>query len=112
MIWRVVGYFLKSIFIVSLASGVIGAGLGLLMQPAEFHKIGATLSIGMAVVCTPFYLIAIGAWAFFYPAEFAAHFGPGNCTTCGYDLSGIASSRCPECGQDLPVLKPGAPHGV
>lgn len=109
MFWRVVGYFLKSVVIVSFASGLIGAGLGLLMQPREFLIVAVTLAMGMAVVCAPFYLIAIGAWAFFYPAEFSARFGPGKCAACGYDLTGIAPERCPECGHDLSVLKPGVP---
>lgn len=31
---------------------------------------------------------------------------PGSCTKCGYDLTGLAASACPECGQALPAAKP------
>jgi hypothetical protein len=28
---------------------------------------------------------------------------PGLCHRCGYDISGLDSSRCPECGAKIPV---------
>lgn len=27
---------------------------------------------------------------------------PGTCRSCGYDLTGNVSGRCPECGQEIP----------
>lgn len=27
--------------------------------------------------------------------------GPGSCGKCGYDLTGVKSGKCPECGQGL-----------
>jgi hypothetical protein len=30
------------------------------------------------------------------------------CTRCEYDLRGIASRRCPECGEPIPGSNPGA----
>jgi hypothetical protein len=41
--------------------------------------------------------------------EWAAHFAraarrdAGRCEGCGYDLTGLASSRCPECGRAISV---------
>jgi hypothetical protein len=32
---------------------------------------------------------------------------PRRCLTCGYDLRGLSSSRCPECGESIPTA-PGA----
>ena len=35
---------------------------------------------------------------------------PGHCQSCGYNLTGNVSGRCPECGEpvaDGPVEKPG-----
>ncbi len=37
----------------------------------------------------------------------------GRCQSCGYDLSGTASSnRCPECGDDQPTQNPGKTDGM
>jgi len=31
---------------------------------------------------------------------------PGRCQTCGYDLTGNVSGRCPECGAPVPDTRP------
>jgi hypothetical protein len=28
-------------------------------------------------------------------------YGPGHCRDCGYNLTGLTSDRCPECGRTL-----------
>lgn len=28
-------------------------------------------------------------------------YGPGHCQDCGYNLTGLTSARCPECGRTL-----------
>jgi len=31
------------------------------------------------------------------------------CPSCGYDLTALTSSKCPECGQPFSIAKPGTP---
>jgi len=37
---------------------------------------------------------------------------PGHCLSCGYNLTGNTSGRCPECGTAAPGSDPGAPTTV
>lgn len=62
---------------------------------------GATKTISLRVVNVPLwqmllaFLIAGGAsWRFA-----ARSFPVGHCHACGYDLRGLGSGRCPECGE-------------
>jgi hypothetical protein len=36
----------------------------------------------------------------------------GRCNDCGYDLRGILSPRCPECGAQIPILTPLSPEKI
>lgn len=36
----------------------------------------------------------------------------GHCNDCGYDLRGIASTCCPECGAQIPILTPLSPEKI
>ncbi len=36
----------------------------------------------------------------------------GRCTDCGYDLRGIPSTCCPECGAQIPLLTPLSPENI
>lgn len=62
---------------------------------------GATMTISLRVVNVPLwqmllaFLVAGGAsW------RIAARMFPiGHCSTCGYDLRGLGSGKCPECGE-------------
>jgi hypothetical protein len=40
---------------------------------------------------------------FFFEIEVCDR-APGYCATCGYDLRGLTSGRCPECGHEIPAL--------
>ena len=45
------------------------------------------------------YLIFVGlACALYYHWSAWIEYPPGHCAHCGYDLSGVAHQRCPECG--------------
>lgn len=50
----------------------------------------------------PFLVVGVLlAWVLYYAVKdhFAPKYGPGQCRQCGYDLTGNASGRCPECGK-------------
>lgn len=52
---------------------------------------------GTAVLMTVV-AFAFGWAAFFLEKVAIVRYGPGLCQTCGYDLTGLTSPRCPECG--------------
>ncbi len=46
----------------------------------------------------PFLLAALLTWGLFVLDK--RRYRPGACTSCGYDLKGNTSGRCPECGAE------------
>jgi hypothetical protein len=46
------------------------------------------------------FVITVGLTVFLFWRERRWH-PPGHCQTCGYDLTGNVSGRCPECGTTL-----------
>ncbi|MBL8747160.1 MAG: hypothetical protein JNK58_12500 [Phycisphaerae bacterium] len=99
MIWRVTWFYIRSVFCVAVGSGVIGVLIGGVMGGLEGAVYGcAVLGAGMAIMCAPIYLVVIASWAVFSPRTFAKKFGPAECSSCGYDCTGLRGDRCPECG--------------
>jgi hypothetical protein len=55
----------------------------------------------IALVCVPnlCFLAILAVWLW-YPSHSPS---AGHCQTCGYDLTGNTSGRCPECGTETAV---------
>ena len=64
----------------------IVAGLPLLPLPSEQFTIGILLLMGLVCVLHP------------YVMSYDRTTQGRQCESCGYDLKGVASERCPECG--------------
>jgi hypothetical protein len=77
------------VFLVTLATGVASLACGWLVRPVELGW-GVLATVGFYVaVCIVWRIWAgSGAWA--------PHVAI--CGRCGYDLRGLSSDRCPECG--------------
>jgi hypothetical protein len=58
---------------------------------------GNVLTYVMIPLWAPLLLIAIPMY-FLWPRPFRRH-RPGHCRACGYDLKGVPTSTCPECGK-------------
>jgi hypothetical protein len=52
-------------------------------------------------VCLVALLLLVTALGWVFPRVIRSRFPPGHCQTCGYNLTGNTSGRCPECGQPL-----------
>ncbi len=63
----------------------------------EFMRL-ATLALGL-------YLFLSGRWVIARLTRGLAWPGGGTCHKCGYDITGVDSARCPECGTKLPARK-------
>lgn len=64
----------------------------------------ATSGITVTRVCVPLwlpFLIAATPTAFLFWRDYR-RYPPGHCQSCGYNLTGNESGRCPECGKPIP----------
>jgi hypothetical protein len=84
--------------LVDLLSGTLFSGWGLLgSTQVALNDTGNVLAVGrVALGC---YLFFGGKWV---ARQVTRGLGaPGMCAACGYDVRGIESGRCPECGAKL-----------
>lgn len=108
---RVLGLILILLYIGSLGRLVVALVAPLvyggLFAPHQF-----LLDIGSSGRQTPeflqlllvtlgLYLFLSGRWVIARLTRGLAWHGGGTCPKCGYDITGIESSRCPECGTKL-----------
>ncbi len=66
------------------------------------HKMGWFVLLALGL-----YLFLSGRWFIARLTRGLAWPGGGTCPKCGYDITGVDSPRCPECGTKLPP-RPGA----
>jgi len=85
----------------AVAAASVGAGGGLLAALVGHDSVFGPFVAGVLTIT-----LWLGATVFLWretPAERAARVGAGGastvtCPTCGYNLTGLADARCPECG--------------
>jgi len=65
----------------------------------RFPDLGNAARISLVCVPSLCYLAILAVWLW-YPSD---RHSPGHCQTCGYDLTGNESGRCPECGTEVSV---------
>jgi hypothetical protein len=70
-----------------------GEGISWLSEPPSFHSIEIPLWIVLVLMSLPTCL----AWWGWARARWRARIG--KCRGCGYDLAGISTGVCPECGK-------------
>lgn len=79
--------------------------------PLYIRSAGAALWLSWFVAVAGWHAIVLTAmlgWAFRQRARVAAV----RCFACGYDLRGLASPRCPECGNAAPAQPPATPKDL
>ncbi len=69
-------------------------------RPDDLGPVAALAILTMTVVFTP---VSIGATSGAALGRLVARLSPTSCLSCGYDLTGLASNVCPECGQEWAV---------
>lgn len=74
-----------------------------LPDPMAMWAIGAAALLGIIAVYQ-WYLTRIRGQLIAYLEEAARHRRLPMCLRCGYDLQGLTSSFCPECGSRLPPV--------
>jgi hypothetical protein len=57
---------------------------------------------GMAFGLLPLFIMLTAP---LYNKIVVAQYGPDYCQACGYNLGGLTSDRCPECGAKVPDKK-------
>jgi hypothetical protein len=78
------------------------------------HPIGVIAKVVGLLTCLALFLAAVRGMFIFLPLAVLLAIPvailwrldrprilPGHCTTCGYDLTGNESGRCPECGKSV-----------
>lgn len=67
--------------------------------------LASQLILGAAVVALMAEMaLCTVAWRWLQDPDCVPH--RGRCTSCGYDITGLTRSICPECGADLPPTPP------
>ena len=59
--------------------------------------------VGLVMLALGLYLFLSGRWVIAHLTRGLSWPGGGTCPKCGYDITGLTSSRCPECGTKLPA---------
>ena len=103
----------------SFCAGIASVFVGILSKPAAFWVAACSialwalailmaglerveLSCGTAAFAIPFVLPGIFAAYVFRPVQSAKRNDGAVCGECGYNLTGLAEPRCPECGTPFP----------
>ncbi len=84
---------------------VLGGSVGLqyfLLDVDPSRRTGTPVLVQLALFSLGLYLFLSGRWVIGRLTRGLAWPGGGTCHKCGYDITGVDSSRCPECGTKLP----------
>ncbi|GMU20043.1 MAG: hypothetical protein AMXMBFR13_01440 [Phycisphaerae bacterium] len=102
------------VFIAGLWTLIIGGLAGMLFLPRRGLPTWWYLCIWglFAIAVYQYRLIRIRGQLIMFLEKTARHKPLPMCLRCGYDLTGLTTSRCPECGQKVPqprIAKQGQP---
>ena len=81
---------------------LLGAALLLLAMMVTLEDLGRVL-LAMALIGVSVITLVGLPFLFFTTAKAVSEIViPGHCVECGYDMAGLAGTRCPECGAEGP----------
>jgi hypothetical protein len=104
--------FIGLVLVLWTVGGVVAIVLRIVFLAATGHGADAVGAFAprdaerTAVFALGLYLFLSGRWVIGRLTRGLAWPGGGTCHKCGYDLTGVDSSRCPECGTKLPAKSP------
>jgi hypothetical protein len=105
--------FIGLVLALWMVGGVVAIALRIAFLAATGHGADAVSEFTprdaerLAIFVLGLYLFLSGRWVIGRLTRGLAWPGGGTCPKCGYDITGLESSRCPECGTKLPAKGPG-----
>jgi len=84
------------------APGVLGRRGGLTLDYFKVRSWQVGQQEGVFLPSWPAVAVVLVVWAALVRRHWRAPTAPGACATCGYNLTGNVSGRCPECGTPVP----------